>query len=327
MLHYSYDAVVSTPGITSITYSKIKSFVASFKPWDGKSGAKEFRFVKEEKTTTIHVDNVFENGKTSKGNLKLTNYNPALVTRPAAFGTASFSMNSSVFRLATNKILYAINPATDESYGALQGMNISFNKDEICFVGSDGRVLSEFKVDNQSDMEQGDITLTYDFVMGLRRLLIDDMQLLWEIKGNRVAVKFENTTFIGRLIIGHAYPDYKALLEKFTDKINVSKEVLMGFLQPFVDVLNPDDNNRLTFEIKDKIIRVSNDQANLEVEQDIAGGLDFAVDVNGRFFFQSVEAIKDDYILMKFSDDKGVLIFDASTTEDQKSLVTPLTRH
>jgi DNA polymerase III sliding clamp (beta) subunit (PCNA family) len=326
MIYFSYDTQVSAPGITSITYSKIKSFVSSFKPWNESSGAKSFRFVKEEKTTTIHVENVFENGKVSKGNLKLTNYNPVLVNKPSPFGTASFSLNSTVFRLATNKVLYAVNPATDESYGALQGLHISFDEDSIFFVGSDGRVLSEYKVPNTGDFKDGSITMTYDFVMGLRRLINDDVQLLWEVKGNRVAIKFENVTFIGRLIVGHEYPDYKHMLEQFSDKVNFTKEVFLGFLQPFVDVLNPDDNNRLSFEIKDKVVRVSNDQADLEVEQEIPGSLNFSIDVNGKLMMQSIDAIKDDYIMMKFTAPDKPLIFDASTTEDQKSLLTPLTK-
>lgn len=326
MIYFSYDSKVKSPGVTSITFSKIKSFVSSFHPWDGTSGVKEFRFVKEDKSTKIYVDNVYENGNTSKGKLKLTNYNPALVSRPEPFGKADFSLNSTILRLATNKVLYAIDPNTDASFGALQGMNVRFDEDNIYFAGSDGRVLSEFKVNNTSDRIEGDITLSYDFIMGLRRVTNDDMQLLWEVTGKRVAIKFDNVVFIGRCIVGYDYPDYQPELTKYTDHVNLNKEVLMGFLTPFMDVLNPDDNYRLTFEIKDKLLRVSNDQADLEIEHDIVGGLDFIVDVNGKLMLQSVETIKDDNILMKFSDENGVLIFDSSTLRDQKSLVTPLTR-
>jgi DNA polymerase III sliding clamp (beta) subunit (PCNA family) len=326
MSYFSYDSKVKSTGVTSITYSKIKSFVSSFKPWDGTSGAKNFRFKKSEKTTSIFVDNIYENGRASKGKLRLTNYNPALVTRPEPFGTANFSLNSTIFRLATNKVLYAIDPNTDSAIPALQGMNVNFDDEHIYFAGSDGCVLSEFRVKNTSDRTEGNLTLGYDFIMGLRRLLNDDIQLLWEIKGNRVAVKTDNLVFSGRLIIGHDYPEYQPVLDKYTDHININKEVLMGFLTPFLDVLNPDDNFRLTFQIKDKVVTVSNDQANVEVEQDIAGGLDFVIDVNGKLMMQSVETIKDDHVLMKFSDEASPIIFDSSTFEDQKSLITPLTR-
>ena len=326
MTYFSYDSKIKSTGVTSITYSKIKSFVSSFAPWDGTAGSKNFRFKKAEKTTSIFVDNTYENGKVSKGKLRLTNYNPALVTRPEPFGTANFTLNSTIFRLATNKVLYAINPNTDAAIAALQGMNVSFDDDHIYFAGSDGCVLSEFRVKNTSDRSDGNLTLGYDFIMGLRRLLNDDMQLLWEIKGNRVSVRSENLTFSGRLIIGHEYPDYQQVLTKFTDHVNLNKDVLMGFLTPFLDVLDPDDNYRLTFEIKDKLVRVSNDQADVEVEQDITGGLDFIIDVNGKLMMQSVETIKDDHVLMKFSNDSSPIIFDSSTFEDQKSLITPLTR-
>jgi hypothetical protein len=41
---------------------------------------------------------------------------------------------------------------------------------------------------------------------------------------------------------------------------------------------------------------------------------------------QTVDVIKDDKILMQFSDDKGVLLFDSGNFEDQKALIAPLRR-
>lgn len=324
-LYYdSYETKVAEAGAVSINYSKIKSFVSSFKVWDGTSGAQSFLFKSTEKTTTISVDNVYENGKVSKGKLRLSNFNPALIHRPPKFNKATFILNSTIFRTATSKVLYAIDPTRDYSLNALQGMNVSFDDENIYFVGSDSRVLSEYMVKNVSDRIEGDLTLQYDFIMGLRRLLVDDQQLFWEIDGGRVAVKCDDMVFIGRCIIGHEYPEYKGALDGYTDRLNVRKDILMDLLLPFSDVLDSEDHFRLTFEIQDKIMKVFNDQANFELEQDITGGLDFSIDLNGRLFMQTIDAIKDDHILLKFTDADRPVILDSSTFEDQKALVTPL---
>jgi len=326
-LYYdSYETKIVEPGVVSFNYSKIKSFVSSFKIWNGTAGAKSFTFKASDKATTITVDNIYENGKVSKGKLRLANFNPALINRLPKFKKADFILNSTIFRAATSKVLYAINPNMDFSLNALQGMNISFDDDQIYFVGSDSRVLSEYMVKNVSDRAEGSVTLQYDFIMGLRRLLVDDLQLFWEIDGHRVAVKCNDMVFIGRCIIGHEYPDYKNALDAYQDRINIRKDVFMDLLLPFTDILDAEDNFRLTFSIKDKTIKVFNDQANFELDQDIAGGLDFAIDLNGRLLMQTVDAIKDDHILLKFTDENKVIIFDSSTFEDQKALITPLKR-
>lgn len=318
------DCDVRKPGITSVAYGKIKSFVSSFKSWDGDSGVKLFRLKSAERTTKIFVDNIYSNGNLSKSELKLTNFNPALVIKPAEFEKSNFSLNSTIFRAATSKVLYAINPQVDFNQPALQGMNIKFDDDYIYFAGLDGVVLSEYKVKNVSNHVDDDITLQYNFIMGLRRLLSDDTPLLWEVKGNKVNVQFDEIVYSGRRIIGHKFPDYSQALDNYTDHINLSKEFLMSSLYPFSDVLDPEDNFRLTFEIKDKILKIFNAYARVETEQNIAGGLNFSIDLNGRNMIQTIEAIKDDQILFKFSNESGPAIFDSSTYNDQKSLILPI---
>ena len=319
------DVEIVEEGVVAITYSKIKSFVTSFRPWDGESGAKSFHLTADDRNTKIVVDNVYATGKSAKGELSLTNFNPALITRPPEFEEESFSLNSTIFRAATAKVMYAINPQTDFNQPALQGMNIHFDDDSIFFAGSDGVVLSEYQVKNVSDKIEGNITLQYDFIMGLRRLLSDDITLSWEVKGNRVSIKFDEVIYTGRRIIGHEFPDYKPALEDYIDHINLNKEFLMSSLYPFSDVLDPEDNFRLTFEIKDKMLRIFNAQAKVESEQDnIVGGLDYSVDLNGKHMIQTIEAIKDDNILFKFGGEQDFAIFDSSHFEDQKALISSI---
>jgi len=319
------DAVIRVPGTTAIIYSKIKSFVASFKPWDGESGVKTFDFVLSDRNIKVTVNNVYSNGKFSKGELVLTSSNPNLITKLPEFGEISFTLNSTIFKAAMNKVLYAINPQGDYNQPALEGMYIRFENDDIFFAGANSVVLSEYQVKNVTGRFEGEVIIQYDFIMGLKRLLSgDDVVLFWGINGNRVSVKFDEIVYTGRRIIGHDFPEYKPMLENYTDHINLSKDFLMGVLSPFSDILDPEDNFRLTIEIKDKLFRIFSSQAKIEADQDIVGGLDFSIDLNGKQLIQTIDAIKDDYILFKFSDSGKSAIFDSSTFNDQKSLISSI---
>ncbi len=315
---------IDEPGEVSLTYSKIKGYLTTFKVWNGVSGVKKFNFVSTERYTYVKVENIHSDGKVSKSKLKLTNSNPALLQKPPVFKDTTFVLNSSIFRDATSKVLYAIDPTIDSSLKALQGLNIAFDENDIRFVGANGKVLSEWEISNTGEYAESNVTLEYNFIMALRRLLSNDIQLFWDIQSRRAVVKFDDIIFSGKCIVGHEYPAYRDSLDSYTHHINFSKELLIETIAPFVDTLDPDDNFRLTFEIKDKKVRIFNNSGSVEVEQDIQGGLDFSIDVNGKLFIQTIDAVKDDYILFKFSTEDGLLIFDASTTNNQKSLIVPL---
>jgi DNA polymerase III sliding clamp (beta) subunit (PCNA family) len=205
-------------------------------------------------------------------------------------------------------------------------MNINFDEENICFVGTTGKELSEYKVKNISDLKEGSFTLRYDFIMALRRALGEESQIVFEMDNREVRTAFENICLWGRTIIGHEFPNYKPVLKNYTDSILLDKEVLVGNLLPFSDVLDPDDNYRLTVSIKNKIIKLYCDVASFTYDNEVDFDGEFVIDVNGQSMIQTVDVIKDDKILMQFSDDKGVLLFDSGNFEDQKALIAPLRR-
>lgn len=320
----SNKTAVQTPGAAVIEYGKIKSFVSAFQPWNETFGAKEFHFELSEHSLKISVVNVYENGKTAKGNLKLKIFELRRIRERRVFGEANFMVNSIIFKTATNKILYAINPSDTRAF--LQGMNVVFDGDEICFVGTDGKRLSEYKVKNKSDIKEGVFLLKYDFVMGLRRALGEDTQIEFEFDNRDVKARFEDVCFWGSPVVGREFPEYKPILESFEHKILLDKDVLMSSLLPFSDILDPDDNYRVTFELKNGRMFLKNTAADFEYDGEIEHDDDFVIDVDGQAMIQTIEAIKDDRLCVYFSDDNGVLIFDSYNYEDQKALITPLRR-
>ena len=100
----------------------------------------------------------------------------------------------------------------------------------------------------------------------------------------------------------------------------------MSTLLPFADVLDPDDNYRLTFSLSEGKMVLSCDVAEFTYDGEIDYMQSFVIDVNGQYLIQTVEAIKDDKITVRFSDEAGVLIFDSGNFNDQSALITPIRR-
>lgn len=322
--YISDKAVVRIPGSTVIEYSKIKSFASSFPQWNEKYGVKDFNFLLADGKLNVDMVNIYEDGKTSKGHLALNVYDSYTIRTLKPMEAPTFALNSSIFRSATSKVLYAIDPSDQQTF--IQGMNINFDEENICFVGTTGKELSEYRVKNISDLKEGSFTLRYDFIMALRRALGEEAQILFEMDNREVKVAFENICLWGRTIIGHDFPNYKPVLKSYEHSIMLDKAVLVGNLLPFSDVLDPDDNYRLTVSIKNKIITLYCDVATFTYDSEVNFDGEFVIDVNGQSMIQTVDVIKDDKILMQFSDDKGVLLFDSGNFEDQKALIAPLRR-
>jgi DNA polymerase III sliding clamp (beta) subunit (PCNA family) len=316
--------IVKEPGEVAVLYSKVKSFVSSFNPWNETYGAKEFRFVSNQKDTFMSVVNVNENGKTSRGRLKLNTSSVYDIRRPEPFEKATFVLNSTIFKDAVSKVLYAIDPNGDKAF--LRGMNIHFDKDYIYFAGTNGRKLSEYKVKNVSDVTEGSYIIQHDFIMGLRRALKEDYQVFFNMSARTVQTHFDGILFWGRKVVGEEYPSYEEELNKFRHSIMLSKDILLSILAPFSDVLDSNDDNRLTIHLREGVLAIYNDYASFEYEESLDFDDEFVMDLNGRFFIETVDSIKDDVLLIKFSDEEGHLILDSANFEDQKSLITSIRR-
>jgi len=147
IIETSEKVQVKTAGAVCIIFDKIKSFALAFSPMTEGVGVKDFRFVKSKQEVHVHVENVYEDGKKSKGIIKLGYFDPYNMSKPTPFEHANFVLNSHLFKIATSKILYAMSP--NETRKIIQGMCIHFDGDNIYFVGTNGRMLSEFSVKNE----------------------------------------------------------------------------------------------------------------------------------------------------------------------------------
>ena len=321
----SKDATVRKPGSETILFGKIKSFVNALHPWNGENGTKEISFVGDgEKELLVSVETIHENSKKSNGKLQLKLLKDMPLRKPKPFGKPNFILNSNMLKKAISNIIYSVD--RNETRVFIQGINITFRNEDLLFVCTNGLTLSEYKVNNPGDLKEGTYILKHEFVMGLRHALGEETQIYFEIENNEIRAQFDNVCFYGRLVIGHEYPKYSPILDRFSNVIVVDKVALMDVLSPFMDLLNVEDNKRITFELKDRNIKLYNDEVSYDCAFDVDYSGEFIVDINGDFLFQTVDAIDDEVVLIKFTDESNVVIFDSGNFENQKALITPVRR-
>jgi DNA polymerase III sliding clamp (beta) subunit (PCNA family) len=325
--------VVKTPGAVSVEFGKVKAFVSSLIPWNEEFGSKEFHFSLDDDGHLIGKTIVSYSTKAaSEGVLKLLTQDEYAVRVKSPFDTPSFALNSNVFKEAANKIIYATDPMGPRTF--VQGMNLKVEDNKAVFTGTSGRVLSEFRFSAEITVPDGNFIFKHDFVLNGRRAFPSNTTIEFEIKNEgterEVRARFTDSgvlaTLYGQTIIGHEYPQYEHLFEKYTNEIVLDKEMLMNSFLPAREILNADDNLRLTFEIKDGNILFYNDFVNFKYLPKIDFKDNFIIDVNGSFMLQTIEAIQDDKITIRFSDEDNVLLFDSFNFGNQRALVTPLRR-
>ena len=312
---------VTDPGVTSVTYSEVKSFVLSFLPFKDDHGVKEFNFTDKKSGFYIYVKNIHNSGSTSSGKIKLTQYDTFGMNLPGPFGKATFILNSETFKEATNKVLYAIDPSIVNQ--GLCGMSLRFDKDNICFAGTNGRTLSEYKTANISELKDDSFILKYDFITGIRRVLTGDTQVFFEINDGKAAVKIDDVCFWGRVLL-QEYPAYEDYLSDFENVITLDKDMFMSNLLPLSEVLDVDDNKRLTLSISNDTLQLKTDSAMFEYGDSVGWDGEFEVDINGSFLLSTLDVINDSHVLFKFAGAGGNVIIDSKKNENQRSLITSI---
>jgi DNA polymerase III sliding clamp (beta) subunit (PCNA family) len=326
--YVSNKGATTSDGVASVVYNNLASFLTPFDPWDGNIGAKEAKFkLIDMKSVNMSIENVFDGGTVSKNKLRLEYHNAYSVARPDSFNKATFILNSEMLKTAINKVVYVINPS--EKKEQIQGMNLLFNEDNVYFAGTNGVMLSEYKIKNSNKLNEVSFHVRYDFITALHRALAtleEETQVFIEIDNDKIKAKFGNVYIDGRLNIGRDFPHYKPPLESFTETVVLDKIMILAALDPIKDILDSDDYNRITVEMSDKRFKVRSEDYNFEWDGELDFDGEFIVDVNGKDVRKIIDAIKDEKLLFKFSHDLGPLIFDSEERRNQNTLITPVKR-
>ncbi len=314
-------ANVTTQGKTTVIYSKMKSFIMTFVPWDGEIGAKEFHFSSESgklhvATSTIHLNELETNS-----NLKLDQARGSAFASQVSLDEPTIILNSSIIKSAIEKGLYAIDSNSTIDY--IKGLRMCVEKNTIQFTSTNGHVISDYTVTSEGELKDGDHFLSHEFLMGLRRIIVDDAQLFLEFTKTKTVVALDNVVYWSTALHYKEYPQYMSVFEEEEKEIEVDRETLLNGLSSFVDVLDADDHNRVTIEMVGNRLALKTDNSLFEYPG-LTEAVEFSLDLDGREMINTLHALGDDSLKLRSLGSTKGMVFESVGYEDHKSYVVSL---
>ena len=297
----------------------VKGYIMKFIPLVGEYGTKDFHFIVDDNGGLIKSKTLFESGKPSYRRLKFEISNiecPAI--RP--FGEAQLIVNSSILKYGIAKVLHCVNPG--EVRRAMAGMKIVIDDGKITFAGTNGVKLAEYALDINAELKHDAVIFRYGFANVLRSILDDDSQMLMRIEGRHVFMVCNNMYIIGSLIIGESYPNYAPYF-KYDKSITLPRVNFTDNVIAVMDVLDPEDNSRLTLNFTDNILRLKNDRVEVENPFDEPFGTNLDVDVNGEYLASILKDFnKGEDIEIRFIEGESYLVFKSIEDDKHTALLT-----
>jgi len=315
-------AKIVTAGSSTVIYSKIKSFIMTFSPWDGEIGTKDFHFVTKSPRLHVSATAMHLNEAETHSNLKLDQLKNSAFVGPVSLGEPSLILNSSVLKSAIDKGIYAIDASASNDW--IKGIRIIVTKGSIEFVAANGKTVSNYTVTSEGNLIEGDHFLSHEFLMGLRRILVDDTQVFLEITKAKTIIAIDNLVFWAKSLSYKHYPQYASIFNKFDKEVEVDRETLLNGLASFVDVLDVDDNYRVSIEMDEERLALRTDSSLFEYPG-ITEKAIFSLDLDGKDLLNTLQSHADDTLRLKCFDARHGMIFESVGFENHRSFVTNLT--
>ncbi len=318
-----FPAEVKTPGKTSVIFSKIKTFIMTFSPWDGEVGVKKFNFKLNDTKLRISVRIYNQNGKVNRGTLNLETQKPSSFISEITPESPNLILNSNTIKAAIDKSIHAIDINSLQDF--VRGLRLFIDDGNIYFTSTNGSVVSDYVVANDSALEDGEYFLSHEFLSGLRRLSIDDTQFFFELSKTKNILSYDNIIYWARSTMYKEYPQYQVVFSDFDIDFEVDRISILDGLSSMETSWHPEDHNRLTIEQNDNVLTIKTESSVFEYPE-MEKSLEFSVDVDGRDFLNTLRSMNSDLVTIKISNKiKGVTV-ESNQIEKHKSFLICLTR-
>lgn len=309
-------------GKALIKLTTLKGYISKFVPLIDNYGTKDFHFVIGDLKCRIKTKTYFQSDKPSYRTLKVPCFE-AEYPRIKAFGDAQLILNSSILKRGMNKVMHCVNP--NEVRRSITGVNVSIKDNGIGFTGTNGVKLAEFEFDINADLEKSSYIFSYNFASVLRSVLDDDAQVFMKFEGRNVYVKSNDMYIIGGLIINESYPDYKAMFD-LENAITISRVDFVDTAHAVLDVLDPEDNDRLTIQFDSNKLIMRNDKVESTQDFDTPFEKNLIIDVNGEYLDSILADFANDQLELHFTEGDRYIVFKDPETGKHSALLTTLKR-
>ena len=301
----------------------IKGYLLKFSPFAENSGTEDFHFVVKNDEGLIKAKTLFTDSKPSYRRLKFEIFNIAEHQPIKPFGEAQMIVNSNILKQGIEKVLHCIDPK--DVRDALKGLKVVVDNNSIVFVGTNGIKLAEDIVDINVDIKNLSKIFNYDLCTVLHIILEDDSQVFINFEGRQVYLKSDNMYIVGHLVIGEDYPDYKALF-KCEEFVTFPRRDFTDSVITVMDVLDPEDNHRLTINFSGNELILKNDVVEALHKFDDVFGTELDIDVNGVALASILRDFTGEYLEAHFTKNNNYIIFKSKDDDKHTALLTIVRR-
>jgi DNA polymerase III sliding clamp (beta) subunit (PCNA family) len=318
----SYDLIDS--GKLLLKFRDVRGYISKFNPLVDNFGTENFHFISTPDEAFVKSVTMFPSAKPSYRKLKLSVFNPeGYPVSTKAFEDAQVILNSEILKRGISKVLHCINPG--EIRKSMTGVCVTITSDKVVFVGTNGMKLVEFKLPINASIENESYIFSYNTATTLKSILDEDAQVFIKFEGRYVYVKSNNFYLIGTLILGETYPNYKAFLNG--DRIvGIPRLDLYDSVRTVMDVLDSEDNSRLSIRFADNALILKSDKADFvqAIQEKCESSVD--IDVNGTYFESLLKDFAGELVDIHYSVGNNYIVFRAADNPDHSALLTIVKR-
>ena len=299
------NAEVITRGRAVVRLIDLKGYIMKFVPLIDNYGTRDFHFVVDDGKGVVKTKTQFQSGKPSYRQLKFQTFK---MDYPSVkqYGEPDVILNSVILKKGINKVLHCVNPK--EVRRALTGVNVTIDAGKVIFAGANGVKLAEFGFNTAADLDRKSYILGYGFASILRAILDDDAQVFMKFEGRYAYVKSNDVYLVGGLVINESYPDYKAMFE-LENVLRIPRLDFSDTVNTVMDVLDPEDNRRLSFTCAGNNLTLKNDMVESTQEFDQPFSAELDVDINGEFLDSILRDFTGDSIDIHFTEGHNYIVF------------------
>jgi DNA polymerase III sliding clamp (beta) subunit (PCNA family) len=309
-------------GKTLLRFRDVKGYISKFVPLVDDYGTKDFHFIVEGPKGLIKTKTHFQSGKPSYRRLsfELFKYEYPQV-KP--FGEAQLILNSSILKRGIGKVMHCIDPT--EIRGAITGLNVVIKDDGISFVGTNGIKLSEFELDINADVEKSSHIFKYNFAYALLSVLDDDAQVFIKLEGRYAYIKSNDVYIVGSLIVNESYPNYKPMFD-LESVITLPRLDFSDTVHTLMDVLDAEDNHRLTITFGDGKLLLKNDLVESVQDFDTPSSVGLDIDINGEYLDSVLSDFTSKELEVHFTTGNNYIVFKSPESDKHTALLTVVKR-
>lgn len=321
----SQESEIVTPGKVLCKLSDFKGYISRFTVLIDDFGTDFFTFLVKDEALLIKTKTIFRGTRPSYKKLKVALLDPSIYPKIKIVEEAQLIVNSDILKEGIDSVLHCVNPK--EIRASLKGVAISVQEDKLIFAGTNGVKLSETIIDVHTEsIEESTHIFKFGFAGTLRYILDNDSQVFITFDGSNVYVRSNNLYIVGSTIVNESFPNYKKAFDLFEHTIVLPRFSFSDSVSNAVDILDVEDNSRLSINIDGNKIVLTNERIEIEQEFDEPFEHSLQMDVNGHFLNDMLLNFVGDTINLRFKDENNPLIFGSGVDDKHTVLLTNLRR-